>query len=134
MTRILVIDDQRDVRAMICMVLRLNRFDVHEAANAAAALKIFEEAAFDVAIVDIFLGGASGFDVIAAMRGKRPDLPVVVISGMTSFDAASRPAELSNVVYLQKPFRPNDLIGAIAKARAEEPAGAAASFVSRAAC
>jgi DNA-binding NtrC family response regulator len=134
MTRILVIDDQRDVRAMICMVLRLNRFDVHEAANAAAALKIFEEAAFDVAIVDIFLGGASGFDVIAAMRGKRPDLPVVVISGMTSFDAASRPAELSNVVYLQKPFRPNDLVGAIAKARGEEPAGAAAGFVSSAAC
>jgi DNA-binding NtrC family response regulator len=133
MTRILVIDDQNDVRAMICMVLRLNHFDVHEAGNAAAALKMFDEAAFDVAIVDIFLDRANGFDVIATMRERRPDLPVVAISGMTSFHAASRPAELSNVVYLQKPFRPNDLIGAIEKAHGAEQVGAAASRISRAA-
>ena len=49
MTRVLVIDDQSDVRAMICMVLRLNHFDVHEAANAAAALTMFGEAAFEIA-------------------------------------------------------------------------------------
>jgi DNA-binding NtrC family response regulator len=134
MTRVLVIDDQSDVRAMICMVLRLNHFDVDEAASGATGLKVFEEAAYDVAIVDIFLGGASGFDVIAAMRGRRPDLPVVAISGMTSFNAAARPAELSNVVYLQKPFRPNDLIGAIEKARGKEQAATGASLVSRAAC
>jgi DNA-binding NtrC family response regulator len=133
MTRILVIDDQSDVRTMICMVLRLNHFDVQEAANVPAALKMFGEAAFDVAIVDIFLDGASGFDLIAALRERRPDLPVVAISGMTSFHAASQPAGLINVVYLQKPFRPNDLIGAIAKARGEEQPGAAASLASRAA-
>jgi DNA-binding NtrC family response regulator len=133
MTRILVIDDQSDVRAMICMVLRLNHFDVHEAANAAAALKMFEPTAFDVAIVDIFLDGTSGFDLITAIRDRRPDMPVVAISGMTSFDAASRPPGPSGVVYLQKPFRPNDLIGAIEKARGAE-AAAGASFVPRAAC
>ena len=123
MTRILVIDDQNEVRAMICMVLRINHFDVDEAANAAAALKVFEGAAFDVAIVDIFLGGASGFDLIAALRERRPDLPVVVISGMTSFDTTSQPVELTNVAYLQKPFRPKDLIRAIERAQGEEPAG-----------
>jgi DNA-binding NtrC family response regulator len=134
MTRVLVVDDQRDVRAMICMVLQLNHFDVCEAASPKVALKVFEETAFDVVIVDIFLEGASGFDVIAAMRQRRPDLPVVAISGMTSINAASQPAGLTNVVYLQKPFRPNDLIGAIAKARGEEQAGAGANRVSRAAC
>jgi DNA-binding NtrC family response regulator len=129
MTRILVIDDQKDVRAMICMVLRINHFEVDQAENAAAALKVFEGAAFDVAIVDIFLGGASGFDVIAALREKRPDLPVVVISGMTSFDTSSYPVELTNVAYLQKPFRPNDLIRAIEKAQGEEPASRVARAV-----
>ena len=127
MTRILVIDDQSDVRAMICMVLRLHQFDVREAVNAAAALKMFGEAAFDVAIVDIFLGGVSGFELIEVLRERRPDLPVVAISGMTSFNAASKPAELGNLVYLQKPFRPNDLLDAIAKARGE----ARADLVSR---
>jgi DNA-binding NtrC family response regulator len=129
MTRILVIDDQKDVRAMICMVLQLNHFDVAEAADAATALKTFEEAVFDAAIVDIFLGGASGFDVVAALRERRPDLPVVVISGMTSLDAASQPSEPSRLVYLRKPFRPNDLLQAIEKAR-----DACAGLVSRAAC
>jgi len=122
MTRILVIDDQKEVRSMICMVLRINHFDVDEAESAATALKVFEGAAFDVAIVDIFLGGASGFDVIAALRERHPDLPVVVISGMTSFDTAYQPLDLTNVAYLQKPFRPNDLIRAIERARGEEPA------------
>ena len=68
MSRILVIDDQRDVRAMICMVLRVNHFEVVEAASAAAGLEIFGASAFDAAIVDIFLEDANGFDVIATMR------------------------------------------------------------------
>jgi DNA-binding NtrC family response regulator len=117
MTRVLVIDDQREVRAMICMVLRVNHFEVSEAGSAEAGLKMFETSAFDLAIVDVFLQDASGFDVIATMREKRPDLPVVAISGMTSFGVASYSAELSNVVCLQKPFRPHDLIRAIEKAR-----------------
>jgi DNA-binding NtrC family response regulator len=134
MTRILVIDDQSDVRAMICLVLQLKHFDVHEAANAATGLKMFEAMAFDVAIVDIFLDGSSGFDLIAAMRDRRPDMPVVAISGMTSFNTASQPAGLTGVVYLQKPFRPDGLIGAIEKARGVDAATAGASIISRAAC
>jgi DNA-binding response OmpR family regulator len=117
MTRILVIDDQRDVCAMIGMVLRVNHFEVVEAASAAAGLTLFEGSAFDVAIVDIFLDDASGFDVIATMREKIADFPVVVISGMTSFDADSHSAELSDVVFLQKPFRPGGLIRAIEAAQ-----------------
>ncbi len=63
MTRILVVDDQRDVRTMICMVLRVKHFEVVEAGS--------------------------------AMREKVLELPVVAISGMTSFDAASHSVELS---------------------------------------
>jgi DNA-binding NtrC family response regulator len=122
MTRSLVIDDQADVRAMICMVLQVNHFEAVEAANAATALKAFGASVFDVVIVDIFLQDASGFDLMATMRQKVPDLPIVAISGMTSFDATSRSAELSSVVCLRKPFRPNDLIRAIETAqRSRQP-------------
>jgi DNA-binding response OmpR family regulator len=121
MSRILVIDDQKDVRAMIAIVLRVNRFEVVEAQSAAAGLKAFEEAAFDLAIVDIFLQDACGFDVIGKMRELVPDLPVVAISGMTALDVASQSAELLNVVCLQKPFRPNDLTAAMEAARRSAP-------------
>src|SRR5215472_18610686 len=113
MSRVLVIDDQQDVRAMICMVLRLNHFEVIEADSAKTALKAFAEADFDAAVVDIFLEDTSGFDLIAAMRETVPDLPVVAVSGMATLDAVARASELPNLVCLQKPFRPVELIRAI---------------------
>ena len=117
MPRILVVDDQSDVRAMISIVLRIHRFEIVEAASAAAGLKEFENSRFDLAIVDIFLQGTNGFDVIRLMRERVPDLPVVAISGMTALDFVSTSPELFNVVCLQKPFRPNQLVQAVEAAQ-----------------
>jgi DNA-binding response OmpR family regulator len=117
MPRVLVIDDQSDVRAMISIVLRINQFEIVEAASAAAALKEFENSRFDMAIVDIFLQGTNGFDLIRIMRARIPDLPVVAISGMTTLDLVAASPELANVICLQKPFRPNELVRAIEAAQ-----------------
>jgi len=117
MQRILVVDDQKDVRAMISMVLRVNHCDVVEAASASAGLKSFGEAQFDAAVVDIFLDDSNGLDLIAAMRDLVPDMPVVAVSGMSAFDGASMSDDLTRVVYLQKPFRPAELMRALATAR-----------------
>jgi len=111
--RILVIDDQSDVRAMISIVLRVNQFEIVEAASGVAGLKEFEESKFDLAIVDIFLQGASGIDVIRSMRERIPDLPIVAISGMATLDFVYSSPELADVVCLQKPFRPHELVRAI---------------------
>jgi DNA-binding response OmpR family regulator len=108
-----MIDDQPDVRTMVSIVLRVNHFDVVEAANAAAGLKEFETGKFDLAIVDIFLQGTNGFEVIMKMRERIPDFPIVAISGMTMLDFVNDTPELSNVVCLQKPFRPADLVLAV---------------------
>jgi len=117
MPRVLVIDDQADVRTMISIVLRINRFEIVEAATAEAGLKAFEEDSFDLAIVDIFLQDSNGSDLIATMRERVRDLPVIAISGMTALDFLPESPELADVVCLQKPFRPNDLTRAIAAAR-----------------
>jgi len=117
MPRVLVVDDQADVRAIIAIVLRVQQFEIVEAASASEGLKAFEDSRFDIAIVDIFLQDKSGVDVIMAMRERTPDLPVVAISGMTALDFVSGPPELSNVVCLRKPFRPNELLRAIEEAR-----------------
>jgi DNA-binding response OmpR family regulator len=117
MSRILVIDDQSDVRAMISIVLRVQHFEIVEAASAAAGLKAFESSSFDLVIVDIFLQETNGFDLIRMMRERVPDLPIVAISGMTTLDFVSASPELSDVVCLQKPFRPNDLLRAIEAAK-----------------
>jgi DNA-binding response OmpR family regulator len=117
MTRILVIDDQADVRAMICVVLRVNHFEVVEAASAAAGLKAFELSGFDLAIVDIFIQEANGFDVIRLMRERVPNLPVVAVSGMTAPEFGNASPDAGSIVCLQKPFRPGELLRAIEAAR-----------------
>ena len=113
MARILVVDDQKDVRAMIAIVLRVNRFEVVEAESAAAGLQAFQGASFDLAIVDIFLNDESGVDLIAVMRERVPDLPVVAMSGMTALDFVSEGSGMRNVACLQKPFRPHELMHVI---------------------
>jgi DNA-binding response OmpR family regulator len=108
-----MIDDQPDIRTMVSIVLRVNHFDVVEAVNAAAGLKEFEASKFDLAIVDIFLQGTNGFEVIMKMRERIPDFPIVAISGMTMLDFVNETPELCNIVCLQKPFRPADLVLAV---------------------
>jgi DNA-binding response OmpR family regulator len=122
MPRVLVVDDQSDVRAMIGIVLRIHHFETVEADSAAAGLKASEQFAFDLAIVDVFLHGSSGIDLIEKMRERNPELPVVAISGMTMLDFVVESPDLSDVVCLQKPFRPNDLMRAIEAVRARRGA------------
>ncbi|MGJ4950743.1 response regulator [Bradyrhizobium sp. HKCCYLS20291] len=117
MPRILVVDDQKDVRAMISMVLRVNQFDVVEAGTATSGLQLFREQTFDAVIVDIYLDDSNGLDLVGSMRELVPDLPVVAVSGMTAFDGASMSEQLTRVVYLQKPFRPADLTRSLELAR-----------------
>jgi DNA-binding NtrC family response regulator len=128
MPRVLVVDDQADVRTIISIVLRINQFEIVEAASAASALKLFEESSFDLAIIDIFLQGTNGSDLITRLRTRVPGLPVIAISGMTALDFLSETPELSDVVCLQKPFRPLDLMRAIEAARGsrQQPANAVA--------
>jgi CheY-like chemotaxis protein len=117
MPRVLVIDDQKDVRAMVAIVLRVNHYDVVEAESGAAGLKAFGEGAFDAAIVDIFLADTSGVDVMATIRERVPGFPIVAVSGMTAMDFMNEAPGLADVVCLQKPFRPNDLLQALRKAQ-----------------
>jgi DNA-binding response OmpR family regulator len=117
MPRVLIIDDQKDVRAMVAIVLRVNRYEVVEADSGAAGVKAFTEVGFDAAIVDIFLGDTSGVEVITTLRELAPSLPVVAVSGMTALDFMEQSPHLASVVCLQKPFRPNDLLEAVRKAQ-----------------
>jgi len=114
---VLVVDDQNDVRAMVAIVLRVNHYDVVEAESGAAGLKAFSEGGFDAAIVDIFLADTSGVDVMVAIRERVPGFPIVAVSGMTALDFIGEAPGLAEVVCLQKPFRPNDLLQALRKAQ-----------------
>jgi CheY-like chemotaxis protein len=125
MPRVLVIDDQPQVRAMIYIALKANGFDVVAVESGRLGLielnkTAFDVPLFDVAIVDIYMPDMDGVTLIKAMREYAPKLPIVAISGAlfhgtgrTVLDILPNALHLSGIKYLQKPFRPQALVQAI---------------------
>jgi CheY-like chemotaxis protein len=123
--RILVIDDQSHVRAAIVLALQARGFDVVAAQGGQSGLAKSEQSKFDVVMADLFMPGIDGVTLIKELRRRHPGLPVIAMSGVllgasgqTALDHLSSNSELSDVVCLQKPFRPNDLLQAVAAALA----------------
>jgi CheY-like chemotaxis protein len=132
--RILVIDDQNHVRAAIMLALQAKGFDVVGAESGQLGLTRFEQTKFDVVIADLFMPGIDGVTLIKALRKRNPSFPVIAMSGVllggsgrTALDHLPNISELSDVICLQKPFRPDDLLQAVAAALAvaAPPAGVA---------
>ena len=114
MLRVLVIDDEPDVRAAIGMILRFRGVEVVVAESMAAGLRELNGFACDLAIVDVFLNGAlSGVEAISVLRERLPGLPIIAISGVASLDFVARYPDLHNVQSLMKPFRPHELLSAM---------------------
>ena len=125
MPRILVIDDQTPVRTAIALALRAKGFDVVGADSGQSGLSKFDQSRFDVVIADLFMPGIDGVTFIRTLRERHPGFPVIAMSGVllgpsgrTALDQLQTIAELSDVICLQKPFRPNELLQAVAAALA----------------
>jgi CheY-like chemotaxis protein len=123
--RILVIDDQTHVRATIAPALQAKGFEVVGAESGQSGLARFEQADFDLVIADIFMPGIDGVTLIKALRKRNPGLPVIAMSGVllggsgrTALEHLTSISELADVICLQKPFRPNDLLQAVTAALA----------------
>jgi CheY-like chemotaxis protein len=120
MPRLLVIDDQSHVRAAISAVLYANKIDVVAVESGRLGLSELSNSAFDLVIVDIYMPDMDGVKLIKAMRERTPDLPIIAISGAllrdtgrTVLDILPMSPHLAGITYLQKPFRPKELMQAI---------------------
>jgi CheY-like chemotaxis protein len=136
--RILVIDDQSHVRAAIVLALQANGFDAVGAESGQSGLTKFEQSEFDVVIADLFMPGIDGVTLIKTLRKRDPNFPVIAMSGVllgtsgqTALDHLPNISDLADVVCLQKPFRPNDLLQAVAAALAAGAGPAAARAISQ---
>ena len=81
MNRILLVDDNADLRQMLKEALELEGFAVQEASNGREALELQRRRPFPVLITDIFMPDADGFETIDSFRKEFPDTKIVVISG-----------------------------------------------------
>ena len=103
-------------------------------------LALCETGDFDLLFLDIFMPGMDGFETMRMVRQHRPQIPIIVISGRpvvsdadTAPDFLTMATKLGAVSSLQKPFRPADLLAAVASCLdaagrgAPRPAGGVAS-------
>ena len=112
--RVLVVEDDAEVRALILRILNSLGYEVREASSARAALELLEsEARVDLLLTDVVLpAGMSGRALAEAASDRRPNLPVLYMSGYTEDAVVQRGRLEDDLHFLQKPFR----IGAIAQA------------------
>ena len=106
---ILVVDDDDDVRAAAAEMLRHAGHDVVEAASGRDALDRLDrkDPPLDLMIVDFVMPDMNGIEAARLARLKRPDLPIMYMSGFGNSAVLAAQTDADHV--LQKPFRPSDM-------------------------
>jgi CheY-like chemotaxis protein len=121
LARILVVDDDAAVQVTIRLLLERAGHSVVTASDGRKGLALCQTGDFDLLFLDIFMPGMDGFETMRMVRQQRPQIPIIVISGKPiSSEADDTPdfltmaTKLGAISSLQKPFRPADLLAAVA--------------------
>jgi NtrC-family two-component system response regulator AlgB len=104
--RVLVVDDEPNIRRTLRVALESMGHEVRDAASGEKALAHLVEQPSDVALIDLRLGSESGLDLIGAFLEQVPRLVVVVITAHASIDSAVEAMRRGAFDYLPKPFTP----------------------------
>jgi len=108
---VLLVEDEAPVRTIVGRVLAAASFRMSEANGGAQALRLIEAgAACDVLITDIVMPEMSGFELAQKVRARRPDVPVLFMSGYSDEETLKSVAACPNSGVLMKPFSPSELV------------------------
>ena len=103
MKSVLVVDDEKDIRKTLRMILEYDHFEVHFAEDGPSALAQISNTTFDAMLLDIKMAGMDGLEVLQKAKEMQPDLPIVMISGHGTIETAIKAAKLGAFDFLQKP-------------------------------
>lgn len=108
--RILVIDDDPDIREGISEILRNSGYEVDAVETATEAIKKSEENAYHIAFIDIVLPDMNGIEVLKKLKDRIPKTRKVIITGYATLENAVEALNLGANAYLIKPVKPEDII------------------------
>jgi CheY-like chemotaxis protein len=118
--RVLVVDDEANIRATVTAMLEIEGYSVGEAANGADALAAVERDPPDLILLDMRMPVLDGWGFASELRRRGHGIPLVVMTAAR--DASRWASEIAARAWLSKPFRYDDLIGAVERARPDMPA------------
>ena len=113
---ILVIDDEVAVNNNIRKILSKKGFNVDQAFTKTEALEKIEESAYTLVLLDLKIPEVKDLELLKAIRDRRPDTMVIIITGYASIETAVETSRLGAIDYLAKPFTPDEIRNATEKA------------------
>ena len=114
--RILVVDDEDEIRQSLRGVLSDEGFTVEEAGDGRRAFEMLSASRPDLVILDVWLPEIDGIALLEQIKARHPDLPVVIICGHANIEAAVRATRLGAADFIEKPFSIEALLGSIERA------------------
>lgn len=108
--RVLVIDDEGNLRRMLRMVLEEEGFTVTEAASGEEGLALAGESRPEAILLDLVLPGASGLEVLPGLRAAAPGTPVIMMSGEATLADAVEATRRGAFHFLEKPLTPEAVL------------------------
>ncbi|HEX8843727.1 MAG TPA: HD domain-containing phosphohydrolase [Pyrinomonadaceae bacterium] len=113
--RVLIVDDEPDIRVLLCDLLSIN-YDCVTASSAEEALALLPGGNFNLIISDITMGRMSGLEMIPHALRCSPETVVVMISGMQTIESAIEALRLGAFDYIMKPFDLRQVEAAVKRA------------------
>ena len=115
---ILVIDDNADIRFLICNILKDNNYIVRSAANYNQAVREIEKKLPDLSIIDIKLdkGDKDGIDLLKLLMSKNKSIPAIMVSGHANVQVAVDAIRIGAYEFVEKPFSTEKLLNYVSRA------------------
>ncbi len=114
--KVLVVDDQRNMRATTAILLREAGYTVGEAEDGAAAVQRLSGETFDVVLTDVRMGTVDGMEVLRATLEAAPTTQVIVMTAYGTIEAAVEAIRRGAYDYIAKPFKEDELLLRVSKA------------------
>ncbi|MEM0988526.1 MAG: nitrogen regulation protein NR(I) [Pseudomonadota bacterium] len=108
---VLLADDDRSIRTVLSQALTRIGCRVRATGSSSALWRMVEEGEGDIVVTDVHMPDGDALDLLPAIRRKRPDLPIIVMSAQNTVLTAIRAAEVGAYEYLPKPFDLKELLG-----------------------
>ncbi len=120
MRRVLVVDDEENIRLVLRTLLRRTGYEVETASNGEEALKLVETFGPDFVLTDARMPKMGGLDLLSTLRAKQSEATVIVMSAYGNVDMALEAIKLGAYDYVQKPFKNDEIVLALRKAEERE--------------
>lgn len=107
--KILVVDDEKNIRMMLSECLRESAEIIEVAVNGEEALEKLNEVLYDIVFLDMKMPGMGGMEALRRIKEMHPQQTVVMITAYGTIETAVEAMKLGAVDYLRKPFTPNEV-------------------------